>query len=132
MSFDQTMNKKYLLSICIVFYLIYTSSCNTGSKPYLKHKVQFEKLAGNCSNLNSKFSMVSNIAGERYEFQECLNTNYNGECEVQRKGDTVVVRLFKKQDLNTLYKITLDIDTYPRYNFLTIGENTFSIIPVAN
>ena len=74
--------------------------------------------------------MVSNVAGERYEFEKCLSANFSkDQLMVSRQGDTVMVRFETPTAQVLLYKITLDIDSYPRYNFITIDDETFNVIP---
>ncbi|MFN2457347.1 MAG: hypothetical protein ABR502_04015 [Chitinophagaceae bacterium] len=114
-----------------IFLLLVLVSCET--KPYLKHKLQVDKVADNCKGEDSKFSMNSNLNGERYKFQKCLDANFdNDKIIVERQGDTVVVQFKSTTNNKTLYNLTLDIDTYPRYNFLTIENSTFHIIPAKN
>jgi hypothetical protein len=74
--------------------------------------------------------MVSNVAGERYEFERCLGANFTKEMmKVSRQGDTVLVKFQRGDSQQVLYKITLDIDSYPTYNFITIDGETFQVIP---
>jgi hypothetical protein len=121
--------------ICFDFIflaLIGAFSCDTKSKPYLNHSIEKpEKIADDCSGYDPKINMVSNIIGERYEFQKCLHGNYEGEYKIARKADTVDVS-FPGGPPAALYKIVLNIDTYPRYNYLTIDGNTVRIIPAGN
>jgi len=103
-------------------------TCNR--KPFVSHKLRFEKISENCENLKPSFRMVSNVAGERYEFEKCLSASFSkDQLEVTRQGDTVMVRFEKPTAQALLYKITLDIDSYPRYNFITIDDETFNVIP---
>lgn len=105
-------------------------SCKVTPDPYLKHDMEWEKIAGDCTGLDPAFNMVSNIVGERYVFQLCLDANFQGGYTVQRKSDTIDVRFHGLPDgAQSLYKITLDINTHPRYNFITIDGSTFVIIP---
>ena len=51
------------------------------------------------------------------------------QVSTERRGDTVLVN-FKKSAIdqnNKVYHITLDIDSYPSYHFLTIDNDTYSI-----
>lgn len=74
--------------------------------------------------------MVSNVAGERFEFERCLSANFTKEMlNVSRQGDTVIVQFQNGDAQKILYKVTLDIDSYPRYNFITIDGETFNVIP---
>lgn len=118
-----------LFSIFLCIFLL--SSCT--NPPYLHHKLQFDKVADNCSAVSQKFQMNSNINGERYEFNKCLPVNFTKEnATISRQGDTVVVRFDTKNAVKTSeFHIILDIDTYPRYNFLTIDGDTFIIVPTS-
>src|SRR5215467_13637604 len=108
--------------------LFAVASCNR--KPFVTHKLKFEKISDNCENLQPSFRMVSNVAGERYEFEKCLDANFTKDMiKVSRQGDTVLVQFPKPGGRTALDKITLDIDSYPRYNFITIDEETINVIP---
>ena len=111
----------FLLMLCM-------TACNR--KPFVTHKLRFEKVSDNCENLQPSFRMVSNIAGERYEFEKCLDANFTKEMmNVYRQGDTVFVQFPKSGKQPVLYTIKLDIDSYPRYNFITVDGETFNVIP---
>jgi len=111
----------------MIFMLLLVISCNR--KPFVTHKLKFEKISDNCENLKPSFRMVSNVAGERYEFEKCLGANFTKDMmKVARQGDTVLVQFPKATGQTILDKITLDIDSYPRYNFITIDDETFNVI----
>src|ERR1043165_6647408 len=108
----------------MIFLLLITISCNR--KPFVDHKLKFEKISDNCENLKPSFRMVSNVAGERFEFEKCLDANFTKDMiKVSRQSDTVLVRFPKAGIQPVLNKMTLDIDSYPRYNFITIDDETF-------
>ena len=112
----------------IFLVMIMVIACNR--KPFIDHKLKFEKISDNCENLKPSFRMVSNIAGERYEFEKCLESSFSkDQMKVSRQGDTVLVQFQKSAQQKVLYKIILDIDSYPRYNFITVDEETFNVIP---
>ena len=112
----------------MILLILITISCNR--KPFVDHKLKFEKISDNCENLKPSFRMVSNVAGERYEFEKCLDANFtNDMMKVSRQGDTVLVQFPKTGAHAVLNKITLDIDSYPRYNFITIDDQTINVIP---
>ena len=112
----------------MTFLLLMSISCNR--KPFVDHKLKFEKISDNCENLKPSFRMVSNVAGERYEFEKCLDANFTKDMmKVSRHGDTVLVQFPKTGSKGVLNKITLDIDSYPRYNFITIDNETINVIP---
>jgi hypothetical protein len=122
-----------LVKLIIVSLLVISiNACKT--KPFVNHKLKFEKVAANCSNEQQSFQMNSNINGERYEFNKCLPGNFTKEnVSFARQGDTVIVH-FEKPGANikqSEFHIILDINAYPRYNFLTIDGDTFIIIPTS-
>jgi len=122
---------KNIIMLVLVCSLL--SACNAGTEAYLHHNVEFRKAGDDCSRSEGRFSMNSNTNGERYLFQQCLDRGFSKkQLDVRRQGDTVVVDFKTNGGAQALFDITLDIDTYPRYHFLTIGENTFPIIPTGN
>lgn len=120
------MNKRTLFLLFAVS--CYILSCDR--KPFVEHKLKFEKVADDCSQQQSYFRLNSNFGGERYEFEKCLPADFNDDqVSTERRGDTVLVN-FKKaatDQNNKVYHITLDIDSYPSYHFLTIDNDTYSI-----
>jgi hypothetical protein len=119
------MNKIIItLSVIMIF-----ASCET--KPYVKRKVKFEKVADNCSGISQSFQLNSNILGERYEFNKCLPDNFSEEQLItERQGDTIIVKFQRKENSKqSEFHIILDIDAYPRYHFLTVDGETFAIVP---
>jgi len=121
------MNKR-ILTLLLLILSVYMISC--GRKPFVEHKLKFEKVADDCKEQQSYFRMNSNFGGERYEFEKCLPADFNDEqLSTERRGDTVLVIIKKSpagQD-NKVIHITLDIDSYPAYHFLTIDQDTYSI-----
>jgi hypothetical protein len=118
---------KYKSGLYKMAFLVFLFSCDFKSKPYLKHDLEFEKLAGDCSQQNTQVNVDANTIGERYVFQECLESSFNGDYAVERNGDTVEVKFGKVSDARALYKITLDINTRPTYHFLNINGNTIPV-----
>lgn len=110
------------------FIIVALSNCER--KPFVNHKLKLEP-KGDCSAATQGFRMVSNVAGERYEFDKCLPADYDKKkMVVERKGDTVAVSFTDAGNASTrAYQVTLDIDSYPRYNFLTIDNDTYTIVP---
>lgn len=112
----------------IFVFLILSIILGCDRKPFVDHKLKFEKISENCENLKPSFRMVSNIAGERYEFEKCLAANFTKDLlRVNRQGDTIVVQFDQPSSQRVLYKITLDIDSYPRYSFITVDGETFAV-----
>jgi hypothetical protein len=111
--------------------MIVMLACNR--KPFVDHKLKFEKISDNCENLKPSFRMVSNVAGERFEFEKCLDVNFkNDQMNVSRQGDTILVQFQKPATQKVLYKITLDVDSYPRYGFITVDGETFMVTTSQN
>jgi hypothetical protein len=133
--FKAIMKQKFFSMRLYFLFLVLTfvSSCTSEEGPYLKHELHaYEKLGENCAAYDPKFSMVSNIIGERYEFQKCLPVDYKGSYQAERKGDSVVINFPKSTGTSALYKIILDINTHPRYKSLVIDGESFTIIPAGN
>src|SRR5215208_793791 len=127
------MTRKFIVIILTIFIFSGFYSCDVSTKPYLQHELKFTKLYDHCAARSDKFEMNSNTNGERYVFQQCLDPDFDkSKLGVERKGDTVVVQFNRSNPAQALYEIILDIDSYPRYSFLTIGDNTFTIIPAGN
>lgn len=119
---------KVLLAGFFLFFL----GCET--KPFTKHELKFSRVKDDCQGMSAAFKMNSNLNGERYEFQRCLDEDFSAsQLESIRQGDTVVLKFTrtpgKKQ---AMYDLIVDVDSYPRYNFLTIDGETFTIIPTSN
>ena len=123
-------NYSYIL---FVFTTMLVIACASETKPYFKNSLhKYEKIEEGCANLDPKFSMVSNIIGERYTFQKCLPASYKGSYLAERKGDSIIIAFEKQDGPTALFNMTVDINTYPRYNYLTIDGNTFQIVPAGN
>jgi hypothetical protein len=127
------IKKIVMKSILFFLFVLFCFSCKT--KPFLKHELEYKKISETCTGKDPMVRMNSNLNGERYEFQECLDDDFDGKTiSVDRKGDTVVVSFRKAQGkkARALFGITLDIDSYPRYNFMSISDNVFPITPAGN
>ncbi|HOZ79582.1 MAG TPA: hypothetical protein PLY34_16420 [Ferruginibacter sp.] len=94
-------------------------SCNN-NEAFINHKLTFEKM-GDCSPGEKAGSMLSNIAGERYVFESCLDAAFDGtQYSVDRVGDSLVVSFPKTDGPKNAFNITLDIDAFPVYNFIVL------------
>jgi hypothetical protein len=124
------MKNIVVLFVVVSFFVI---ACDR--KPYVEHKLKFEKVADDCSEQQSYFRLNSNFGGERYEFEKCLPPDFKSDqLTSRRSGDTVYVA-FKTGDKSVndkVYHLTLDIDSYPRYNFITIESDTYAITSSQN
>ena len=119
---------KRLTRFLVLLYLVSMVSCER--KPYVEHKLKFEKVSDDCKDQQSYFRMNANFGGERYEFEKCLTDDFKkDQMTTERKGDTVLVN-FKSTSNDTgnkVYHITLDIDSYPRYQYIAIDGDVYTI-----
>jgi hypothetical protein len=114
----------------IIFLLVSIALVCCNRKPFVNSKLKLEKLSDDCRNQKQYFRMVSNFAGERYEFEKCLPANFSNEqMKTFRQGDTIVVRFEKTGASPVLYKLSVDIDSYPKYHFITVDDETFIVMP---
>jgi len=114
----------------IVLLMIVTISCHR--KPFVNHKLTLEKTSSDCKDKQSYFRMLSDFGGERYEFEKCLALDFKkSQLDVTRQGDTVVVKFPQFGDKQPMadYHVTLDIDSYPMYHFITVDDDTYPIVP---
>ena len=97
--------------------LIVCCSCNDS---FINHKLTYEKI-GACSDEVPPVKMLTNIAGERYEFVSCLGDDFNGEnYSVKRTGDSIIVSFPKSRTNPAAFKLTLDIDAKPAYQHIIL------------
>ena len=116
---------KYFLTAPAIT-LTFLSSC---SNSFINHKLTAEKI-GECQQQTLPVKMSSNINGERYEFQYCLEEDFNGrDYTIERKGDSLLVKFPAITKKTALYKLTLDIDAKPAYHHITLGDQTLEIAP---
>ena len=113
---------KYLLGLTISVLLF---SC---SDSFINHKLSFEK-AGHCATAQPGIKMISNINGERYQFDCCMDEDFNGKNYiVERKGDTINVSFPKASAKQSLFKITLDVDAKPAYHLINIDGREVHVV----
>ncbi|HLG39865.1 MAG TPA: hypothetical protein VI461_09360 [Chitinophagaceae bacterium] len=107
-------------------FLIITSIAACRTKPFVKHDLEFEKVADNCNNQDAAFRMNSNLNGERFELQRCLDADFKkGQLTSYQPNDTTVVLKFeRKNSSQALYQLTIDLDAYPRYSLLILDGDT--------
>ena len=110
-----------ILSAFLIF------SCQT--KPFVKHSLDFKKIADNCIGQTPAISMNSNLNGERFEFQSCLDADFKKEqiTSYQPNDTTVVLKFERKNAQQVLYELTLDVDAYPRYSLLILDGDTIQM-----
>lgn len=108
----------------ILFAAIMLSSC---SDAFINHKLTYEKI-GACTDERTPVKMLSNIAGERYEFVSCLGDDFDGKnYSVERKGDSIIVSFPKSRTNTGAFKLTLDIDAKPAYHHIILDGTKVSI-----
>ncbi len=116
------MRYLFIIISCCVFF-----SC---SDSFINHKLAFEK-AGDCNGEPKPIRVISNINGERYEFDCCLDDDFDGKkYKVERTGDSILVNFprtgGKKQ---SRFMLTLDIDAKPRYGHIILDGRGITIVP---
>jgi len=120
---------KILILVPVLLYVASVLSCER--KPYVEHKLKFEKVSDDCKDQQSYFRMNANFGGERFEFEKCLAADFKkDQMTTERKGDTVLVN-FKTASNDTgnkVYHITLDIDSYPGYHYIAIDGDVYTIV----
>ena len=107
-----------------ILFIVLLAACNT--KPFVKHSLEFEKIADNCGTQSATMSMNSNLNGERFEFQSCLDADFKKEqlTSSQVNDTTVILKFERKNTQQALYKLTIDVDAYPRYSLLIIDGDS--------
>ena len=124
---NEKQMKPYSNFITIVFIML-LSSCEWSTKPYIEHELDFKKIGDDCQ-VKEGFRITSNTNGERYELEQCLDIDFNkNKMVVERKSDTVLISFKDEGKKKASFSLTIDIDTYPRYNYLTIGSETYQIV----
>ena len=113
------MNK---ILFCILLMVV-TASCKT--KPFLKHSMKFEKVADDCSGLSNSFKMNSNLNGERYEFQRCLDVDFQKtQLTSIRQGDTVILK-FERTKTKAMKEVNFHRLYFERIINYYFSEYTF-------
>lgn len=115
---------RYILVIICSCFLF---SC---SDSFINHDLKFEK-TGECRSERGPIEMISNINGERYKFDCCMDDDFNGKSyTVERKGDSIIVSFPKtKGKKQTEYNLILDIDAKPRYGHIILDGQEITIVP---
>ena len=121
------MKTKFIF-FCFLFICAY--ACNR--KPYVEHKLKFEKVSEDCKDQQSYFRLNSNFGGERFEFEKCLPGSFTANDLISsRSNDTVYInfKTAERSDSAKVYHLTLDIDSYPKYSFINIAGDIYVISP---
>lgn len=108
---------KYISLFLLVAVVVCSCSNN---EPFINHKLTYKK-TGECTVGEKVINMTSNIAGERYVFEACLNADFAGDAyTVERQGDSLVVAFQRKEGEKAAFTVTLDIDAFPVYDHIVI------------
>ena len=112
----------------IVFSLFVCFFAACKEEPHLKHKLAFTKDADECLGGEFPLKLISNTNGERYEFKACLPQEFKGTYTLDRVADTLVVRFPDTlQTTNAFFNIVLDIDAFPKYGHIKLGEQLVKV-----
>lgn len=116
---------KYIQPLLIILLI---SSCQ---RSFINHELKAERI-GACNTRTAPVKLTSNINGERYEFEYCLDNGFNEkDYQVSRKGDSLIVSFNKPGARSAMYRLTLDIDAKPAYRHILLGETMVEISPSA-
>lgn len=103
--------------ISLLLLAVVTYSCNNNDS-FVNHKIEFKKI-GECTDGDKPVNMLSNIAGERYKFETCLDVNFDGKnYKVEKRGDSIVVSFPRGNGDKAAFEITMDIDANPPYHHI--------------
>lgn len=98
------------------------------SNSFINHELKAD-LTGDCMSVKQPVKMVSNINGERYEFNLCLDDGFDDKnYKVERKGDSLIVSFPKPATKASNYKLTLDIDAKPPYHHILLGDQLVEVV----
>jgi hypothetical protein len=115
---------KYALTIICCCFLF---SC---SDSFINHKLKAEK-TGDCGGYSKTIGMISNINGERYEFFSCIDDSFDGKnYTLVRRSDSIIVDFPKTAgQKQSLFKLILDVDAKPRYNYILLDGREVTVVP---
>lgn len=112
----------------IILGLLALVACET--KPHITWDLSFEKAADECTEQSTGMKMNSNLNGERYEFQLCLDPGFTkSQMHCVQRGNVVDVTFERTTDNLALFNLVFDLDVFPRYDTLIIDGNPISIKP---
>jgi len=115
--------KKFFILTTAIFLLC---SC---SNSFINHEMKAEKI-GVCTDQKAPIKILSNINGERYEFQYCLEEDFDGKnYSIERNGDSLIVKFAAPTKPTALFKLILDVDAKPPYHHIKLGDQTLTIVP---
>lgn len=96
---------------------------------YLKHSIDYSRVSDRCDQIPATFKVSANFGRQRFEFAKCLPADFSKkQLQVERKGDTILVLFPPPVDNRALFDIKLDIESHPRYQYLSVDGETYTII----
>jgi len=112
-----------------IFIIIYCCLLFSCSDSFINHDLKFEKV-GECSKERGPIEMISNINGQRYKFDCCMDDDFNIKSYVvERKGDSIIVSFPKTAGKKQAeYNLTLDIDAKPGYKHIILDGQELTIV----
>jgi hypothetical protein len=112
----------------IILYAMMAFFCSC-SDSFINHELTVQKI-GACATEVKPIKVTSNINGERYEFEYCLEDGFEVKgYKIERKGDSLVVSFPDAVKNPALYRLVLDIDAKPAYHHILLGNRTVEIVP---
>lgn len=111
----------------IIICCCFLFSC---SDSFINHELKSEKL-GECTDYSQSIKMISNINGERYEFNSCLDDGFDGKNYILvRTGDSIIVNFPRiAAQKKSLFKLILDVDAKPGYHHIILDGREITIVP---
>ena len=95
---------------------------------YLKHSIDYSRVSDGCDQIPASFKVSPNFGRQRFEFAKCLPADFSKkQLRVERNGDTISVLFHRPGDSRAMFEITLDIESNPRYQYINIDGETYTI-----
>lgn len=111
----------------LIIYCCFLFSC---SDSFINHDLKFERV-GDCSKERGPVEVISNINGERFKFDCCMDNDFDGKgYTVERKGDSIIVSFTRtKGKKQAEYNLILDIDAKPNYHHIILDGQEITMVP---
>jgi hypothetical protein len=112
----------------LIVLIVILASCDP-AKPYINFTLKADKINDDCSQVSAEWTVDANTSGERYVFEYCLKDGFDETtATMDREGDTIVLHLPEAvTDNKAVYKLTLDLDAYPKYNHIQLGDRVIDV-----
>ncbi len=107
--------------------LVATTCYSCSDKSFINHELVYSK-KGDCTDTEKPVKMLSNVAGERYQFEACLDAGFDGKnYTVSRQGDSILVDFPLTKGPKAAFEITLDIDANPAYHHIFLDGKEIKV-----